>query len=215
MSFLDLSIIYLACGAPIAAEYALRSNDATSIKTICYVVLRLLVWPVFGTELMLRKFTASFSKEGNLSSNSAVVATIKDDLESALIFSSKTTAIFEYRELFDRYTGLQLTTADDEIDTGVSHLLALEAHPNVELAKACVQRMNRQRLAKHRESAAGEFKGFIDLQFDSEDSLIRQYASKAAQIVGDTSTAQYLLQRQNLENSFPQSKTAPQAFATK
>ena len=192
MSYIDLSIIYLACGAPIAAEFALRSGSQISITTVWFTAVRLLVWPVFAINLILGRLDATNRTNDRLSSLAIDLNAAKSRLESALFSSSKTVAIFEYRELFDRYAGLCLNSDDDVIDTGVSKLLALEAHPNVNLAKACFERRNRSIVAYHRDLVREEFRDLIDSQLVSADSLIKQYATDAANLVGDRSTINHL-----------------------
>ena len=201
MSYIDLSIIYLACGAPIAAEYAVRSGLQLSVTTVWFTAVRLLVWPVFAINLALGRLDASNRTNDRLSSIAIDLNAAKNQLESALFSSSKTVAIFEYRELFDRYTGLFLNSLDDEIDTGVSKLLALENHPNDKLAKACFERRSRNIIAKHLDLASEEFRDLIDSQLASDDSLIKHYATDAANLVGDKLTVNHLANGEAMQHT--------------
>ena len=201
MWLIDFTIIYLACGAPISVEYVLQFRSPLSLATISYTVLRLLIWPIFAIDLIRQKLLSLKFGSDSRSVIAHELGLIRTHLESILSFRSTTTQIFEYRELFDRYTGLNIEAAALAIDTGVSELLMLEGHPNTGLAKICIERRNRDKISRHRGIATQQFYQLVDSQSPVHRISIYESASNAAALVGDTATVKYFTPSDSITTS--------------
>ncbi|MFN0279845.1 MAG: hypothetical protein ACKVRN_14800 [Pyrinomonadaceae bacterium] len=68
--------------------------------------------------------------------------------------------VYEFREVFDCYTGLTMSSNGNRSVNSFDALFRIAKHENRTLATACLDRRNRQRLSFHQTRAR---KDFIDL----------------------------------------------------
>lgn len=83
------------------------------------------------------------------------IAKIKKVFESTFLDRNKTAAVYEFREIFERYVGLSVAIipAGTEAGSNESELHRLTGHKNPRIGSACLSRRNLVRLLKHRDQA--------------------------------------------------------------
>jgi len=138
-------IIYLACGAPFGV-YRASSGDSTWMR----VVLSVLIWPVFAIRLATSKGRQRATNIQDL------LLSTRKSIETAAFVASSPEAVFDFREIFDRYTGLALA-AQESAAPAVAGLFELTGHPSRPLAESCMVRSQKARLGRHVNAARAEF----------------------------------------------------------
>src|SRR6478672_13493673 len=128
VSIVDVTIIYLACGAPFGV-YRASSGDSTWMR----VVLSVLIWPVFAIRLATSKGRQRATNIQDL------LLSTRKSIETAAFVASSPEAVFDFREIFDRYTGLALA-AQESAAPAVAGLFELTGHPSRPLAESCMVR---------------------------------------------------------------------------
>ncbi|HEV7700045.1 MAG TPA: hypothetical protein VGO43_07435, partial [Pyrinomonadaceae bacterium] len=158
MLLLELLVIYLACGAPVAV-FRLTEQGSRSSHTMPRVAYALFLWPL-ALLAMRRAGTAVSRRIDRLDE-------LRTDLEQSLFSSRGSKDLFEFREVYDRYTGLVRTSnADISVSTAV---LDIARHPSRSLASACLKRRQSQMLIRHRDAARTEF-AFLLAHHPSRDA---------------------------------------------
>jgi hypothetical protein len=176
MTISDIAIIYFACGAPLGV-YTFYSRANTWHQ----VALAILAWPIIGVRL-----ATSMAGQGPASTHETLL-TIRHELESQLMSGSLPESVFEFREVFDRYTGLA-QAATESSATAVSGLLELTAHPSVALAESCMSRSQKDRLRRHLNAARSEFASFLN---DASSADVERCVETLQELVEDTSLMIY------------------------
>src|SRR5438309_5513711 len=98
MTWLDLLIVYLACGAPFAV-YRIALSDGGAAETAFASFRALSIWPYLAGEAAVSGIRAT--------SRRLQVPTLRGtraDIERILLNQGAGERIFEFREIFDRYT---------------------------------------------------------------------------------------------------------------
>jgi len=167
----DFAIIYLAFGAPFGVYRAYSSKE-----TWYGVSLAIIAWPIIAVLL------AMSTARRNSTSIQAELQAVRTELETRLLADSSPESIFEFREVFDRYTGLTLA-ARESSTPHVSALLELTGHPSPALAGSCIGRSEISKLQRHVSAARCEFASFLS-QRRSEDAELAVQGLR--ELLGDT-----------------------------
>src|SRR4051812_26374925 len=100
MNWLDLTIIYLACGTPFAV-YRIALSEFGARETAIRSARAGLLWPVVGAKTIVKRLKAA---SRSLSRPSLDV--VRSEIEAILAADNSALNRFEFREVFDRYAGL-------------------------------------------------------------------------------------------------------------
>ncbi|MFL6375470.1 MAG: hypothetical protein ACJ73D_12440, partial [Pyrinomonadaceae bacterium] len=100
MTWLDLTIIYLACGAPFAVYRIVLSEHAPK-KTAIRSTRAGLLWPFVGAKAVLKRLRSASRSLGR-----PKLESIRREMETALAAENPHLNTFEFREVFERYTTL-------------------------------------------------------------------------------------------------------------
>ena len=147
MSWLDLAVIYLACGAPFAV-FRLTERTAKSRLPGLRAVSALLLWPA-----VLWRHVRNAGADRQRPDN--VLDLLRRRIEAELANTCDATGIFHFREVFSRYSGLVAAAASDaEPD---NEIYELSRHPSRALANVCLARRQKRVLARHLAHARVEF----------------------------------------------------------
>lgn len=189
MTFLDLTIIYLACGAPLSMHYIFSARREPEFYFAAKVVLVALGWPVAAFLLIksLRK-----PLEGILLSGSDEIDrkldSLRLELEQAAFTDETASSLFEFRELFARYTGLARSSVVDAGQDPANELFLLSGHENGDLASRCLGRRASRRLKVHANAAREDFvESIAASRIGAEQDLVPTAAAVAG-LVGDART---------------------------
>jgi hypothetical protein len=149
VSVIDIGIIYLACGAPFGVYRAY-----SPVYAWYDVILATIAWPLVAIRLTA---STALSKPTSIHDE---LWMLREEFEAHLLGNSSPEMVFEFREIFDRYTGLTIA-AKLSATPAVSALFELTAHPSTALAEPCVRRSQKTRLERHLHAARAEFASFL------------------------------------------------------
>jgi hypothetical protein len=148
---INLIIIYFACGSPIGVYRITRATRLRWPSQAATVGVYFVLWPIFAPAILRRSLLV-----GETDIQQAI-AIIRSSLETIAFAGSPAISVFEFREVFARYTGLTLALNSGGSANPSTDLLRVAGHTNVSLAAACVGRRDRKRLKFHQQQARDEF----------------------------------------------------------
>ena len=149
MSWLDLLIVYFACGMPFAVyRFALSESGATA--TALRSAEAALLWPYDGGKAAIKRLRAA-----SRSLSKPRVDTIRSQMERILSDDLPQFAPFEFREIFDRYAGLASALNSPISPRADSLSDAADAH-SAAIRRACLSRTERAKLERHLASARSD-----------------------------------------------------------
>jgi len=147
----NLIIIYFACGSPIGVYRITRAAHLRSPRQAASVGAYFILWPIFAPAILRRSLLV---REANIEQ---ALSIIRSAIEKIAFVGSQTIPVFEFREIFARYTGLTLALNAGGAPNFSADLFKVSKHGNLALATACLNRRNRQRLSFHQMQARREF----------------------------------------------------------
>lgn len=150
MHWLDFAIIYFALGAPFGV---LRVNAKRMATPFTFVrsVAGYLLWPLVATRNVARFFIAKpVAQKDELDA-------IRTELEKALFANSNAKDLYNFREVFFRYTGLAEAASEITQPLNNSALLNVARNTNHNLRDACLSRRDRQKFNYQFVSARQDF----------------------------------------------------------
>jgi hypothetical protein len=167
VNIFDALIIYFACGAPFGVYQFLQYPEkGTFTKRWIEIVSSFVFWPVSAMTIVRRAQVFSKGPEthfdGSYELDAGVeerVFEIQKDLEKIFFDGEQGASIYEFREVFDRYTGLSLALKAGSRPPAAEgpELFRITGHKNIELASICINRRNRSRLLVHQIQAREDF----------------------------------------------------------
>lgn len=154
MTWLDLTIIYIACGTPFAMYRIVLSEYAppeTAVRSVWAGVL----WPFVGAKGVVKRL-----RYASRSLSRSKLETIRREIETLLAAEAPDLNVFEFRDVFDRFAGLTLiprsmTHASAEI------LFQLAAGENSRTNEACLLRNQHAKIRRHAAAARSELLEYI------------------------------------------------------
>lgn len=164
MTIVDILIIYLAFGSPLAVYRYLETRGAGTFQRIAQAALALLFWIPSVVRIGYRHlsnadFIEGFVSRNNLDSFGKRLAGICDELTVELMGLGRDVPLYDVREVLERYVGLSVVQ-DSGIERGndeSNDLFDAAAHSNRALAAACLMRRNRRRLQRHHTRARQDY----------------------------------------------------------
>jgi hypothetical protein len=149
MTWLDLTIIYLACGAPFAV-YRVALSEFAPAETAVRSVRAGLLWPIVGAKTVVKMLG-----QASRSLQRPSLEMIRSEMEAALLAQDGGANVFAFREIFDRYAGLA-AAVNSEGAPPAAALFEVEGHPSPAIGQACLSRIRRQKSARHLTAARDE-----------------------------------------------------------
>lgn len=197
MNLRDLLIIYLACGAPFGVYFFLQNRNHLESNILWLKsLLRFVFWIPFAIQMVARKslftnlYNSGFDQFSNLDAQKELeIEEIKKFFENILAEKAFKLAIFEFREIFDRYTGLSLEIQSENNDASPAEkeIFRITNHSHKKLAEICLHRRNRKRLTFHQKLARQDFFEILDKFIDksNEPQNLFNKALKLADMLND------------------------------
>ena len=171
MSLLDLTIIYLTCGAPFGVYYYLANRFTKHIWIKSIFVLFL--WFPFAIRLLISHITKElrereYSVKFHEQQEAKELEKAKKDFETFLPQNDHLVSLFEFREIIERYAGLTLAK---NLDAAVpakndKELFKINGRKNIEISSVCLNRRNRATLLSHQRDARTDFLRILDELFE-------------------------------------------------
>lgn len=176
MSLFDLFIIYFAAGAPFGVYRATTLKRSVTANVVLGLLFQIVLWPVFTIRMLVG--------DGKRSEAGNELDRLKSEIEHLAFTESSASAIFDFREVFARYTGLS-QAANTEVAPGqVSDIFEVGKAENPQLATAILARRNREKLIFHQMTARNEFVDVVSgLAIDQPEVIA--LATKVAVCVKD------------------------------
>lgn len=188
MSLTDLVIIYFACGAPFGVHQLMRKDRSGRVDWV-KVAASFVMWPASAIVLTVNGADEP-AKRSDLHRDN-YVDQIRRQIESLAFGDGETSELFEFREVYCRFSGLWEVQKPNLATQITGELANVSDHPNQALGSLCLARRNGERLAFHRVRASGEFVDLIDklAVTGSNRSEIVGLAIELADFLGDDATA--------------------------
>lgn len=188
MKLTDLIIIYLACGSPFGV-YQITTRKPKSSRDFAILFISFLLWPVFAFTLLIERVRNSdlhdrFNAKKKLEE-------IRIGFERIALSDSPMSSLFEFREIYSRYTGLAEAAAAKLPTKFSSEIFEVTGHPNNDLASRCLARKNVRKTASHHQQAKDDFLNILsgfDAVVDERDELLSLVGSLDEQLGSDLST---------------------------
>ena len=157
MTVTDLIIIYLACGSPFGVHQITRRQNGQASTSWLIVLASFLFWPGFATALLIGRFVSE--NVGN--EDASRIERFRTEIERVGFTGEATSSLFEFREVFYRFTGLIEAANSKPPVKATNELFEVSGHANKSLASKCLARRNREKLAYHQTQARNEFVDII------------------------------------------------------
>lgn len=190
----ELSIIYLACGAPFGVYYLVTSRIEKRKPAFALKLLKNFVfWPQYAVRLLVRSewLRKSFDsyvlrRVGRDFDLDEKLRRVRKDLERIHLESNNPARIFEFREDFDRYAGLsvELSRWTNGDQSTAAEFQSAAGRRATDAISATWKRRNRSRLDAHRDLARTEFLSHFTNSGRS-DPTIDTILADLLQTVGD------------------------------
>ena len=193
MTSIDLAIIYLACGAPLSMHYFFAASRNPNFYFAARIVLVSLFWPIAAFLLVQRVRTqlVSGSQIGQTDLDRRLDS-LRVKIERSAFTDETAASVFEFRELFARYTGLAQAAHVQNSPTTVNELFRLSSHEQGDLATICYERKAMNRLLNHADAASEDLVSFISASSIYSDSTLLSSATSLAELLGDRQTVSRL-----------------------
>ncbi len=152
---LNLLVIHFAFGSPFGVYQITRGGSVRSTRSAAKVAAHFVLWPIFALTFIRSWLTDTRKRTEN--SLEQKIANIRSQIESLAYRENSTASVFEFREVFSRFTGLTMALVQGGKDADSKELLKITGHKNISLTAACLNRRNRQRLLFQQKRARNEF----------------------------------------------------------
>lgn len=216
MNAFEIFIIYLACGAPFGVYFFFQNRHKSVFLTaLLKSFLTVVVWIPYALRLLNANVTkkSSVSKFDSAGETDAALEKKLDEIEKRMLqilLDARTeVSVFEFREVFERYTGLTLAGQTDEVGENEREVFKIINHKNSELGAKCLHRRNRLRLEFHQRLASRDFLKLLAKISFFEAEKLRRAALEFATLLNDVET------RRAIENLFTESPQISQGSAVK
>lgn len=160
MDLLDISVIYLALGAPFGVRFYLVSETGGPVVLLRSVIVAA-VWILYIPGFLHNLVTAGLRvpvRSGRTIPGKEIHTRVKPvsrKIEAISAGVSDAPGIFTVREVIERHAGIAALaeSASRDVLSGVE-LFRIAGHPDPELGALCTQRHNGSTLNRHRTEAA-------------------------------------------------------------
>lgn len=208
MNLTELTIIYLACGAPVGVYHFLSNRhrkDTSWLKSFFAALL----WIPLCAQLLLVRITKALMQHRNIT-NFAIteeMAAIDDSKKVFEDFISRklfAVSLFELREVIDRYAGLT-NARNSKVEYPAKHekeLFRIGNDEYTDVSAVCLNRRNRKRLLFHQSEARKDFLKLLgELLTYGEAKKLGKHAIEFAKLLKDDEASASI---KNLLKHFPQ-----------
>lgn len=155
MTWIEFLIIYLACGSPFGVYQITQAEKPISASNILALLAVFLTWPILAVRFLVERFVSGEEPD----TSASLIERARAAIEDAAFPAGTTDSLFEFRDVFYRYTGLARAVSADV--AAPRDLFDVSGHSNADIAAKCLARRNREKLAFHHTQARNEFVDLI------------------------------------------------------
>jgi hypothetical protein len=204
MTVVDILIIYLAFGAPIAVYKYLQNRDARMMRRCLISLATFLFW--IPAAVHIGHLYISNAYFGNAfvspvaSDSEMLISDLRENVRSELVRLGGGVGMHDTRETVDRYAGLAGAVRSGVELGGSAHRNLFEAagRKDFELGVHCINIRNRRRLEQHHIQSRKDFlKLFEEAVDSSEYSTAMRSALKLTRQLDDSETFEQLRELMN------------------
>lgn len=155
---LNLLVIHFAFGSPFGVYRLTRGGKVLSARSAATVFAYFAFWPIVAVG-----FVGDWLVENLRPANNGLeqqISEIQNEIEDLAFYGNSTEAVFQFREVLARFSGLTMALTQDG-SASTTDLRKIMTHKNVMLTSVCLSRRHRRRLAFHQARAKNEFNDFI------------------------------------------------------
>ena len=172
MVLTEMIVIYLACGAPFGVYHATSRRDGRQM-TWLGSLSAFMLWPAFAVKLLSERLSRkAFARENRIDA-------VRIEMERAAFPDTNIQALFDFREIFHRFAGL---AKHANANAGKPAPLAASDQT---LQSRCLDRRNRNRLARHYMQAREEFIDAVSALSINCDATLTDLAVELSVHLGD------------------------------
>ncbi|CAN5427030.1 hypothetical protein BH10ACI3_BH10ACI3_14050 [soil metagenome] len=168
MSFFDLLIIYLACGSPLGVHQLMKRNDGDRSSRWMFIAATFLLWPIFAISFLIKFYNDKGLRKDIFARKAA--EEIMFEIEQIAFAEGSASALFEFRDVFYRYSGLLESSRAKSSAAPSTELFEVSGNNAAETAAMCLVRRNQARLEFHLAHTRTEF---VDLVSHIADSTLK------------------------------------------
>lgn len=176
MKISDFIIIYLACGAPFGVFYFLQHRRG-KFSFLLYLksIGLFFVWIPYASRLLHGFVTSRFQRFGSKVSAAEKLKNIEKQFSRLIFESDSNVSLYNFREVFDRYTGLTMAknSAEKVPPKASEEIFRVALRQNTKLGAQCLHRRNLKRIELHQTCARQDFVNLVS-QFDNPISGTKQ-----------------------------------------
>lgn len=205
MSFFDFTIIYLACGAPVAAYYFFQNRECSFLgQRWLKTILNFLFWPPPAFRLLrqaraLGSFPSVVSKTSKSEAElEARLFVVQRRIEQLFAERFAGINIYDLREVLERYAGLSLICEDHAAFDlkREKDFFRVAGRRDFQQSAACLYRRNQKRLLFHQTQARKDFLKMISPSGNSisDQAEVLETATEFAKLLTDAA-AQAILEK--------------------
>jgi hypothetical protein len=182
MTLFELTVIYLAAGAPFGVHHFFKMRGRSMTNRIAGALLHFVLWVPFSVIYLV----SLLKKETKDDSSARKLLELQTELEAAC---KDRVPVFEARRILERYVGLRSLSMPQSIEAAKDiTIFDLADHPNVALAEICINRRNRERISLHQTNAAQDIvslKNRLVHDNDTGENIIPIF-SRIAELLNDS-----------------------------
>ncbi|NNE99641.1 MAG: hypothetical protein HKN25_11530 [Pyrinomonadaceae bacterium] len=192
MTWSDITIIYLACGAPFGV-YSFLAYRHREDKVWIRSLLTALFWIPFALRLLLSSLTEKLNQNeffinflGGRNDESLISA--KKSFEIYLPRNGYSMSLYELREIINRYSGLTLArNAKAKGPAGhEQEIFRIDARTGSNISAVCLNRRNHSKLSFHQKESRNDFlEAFSNLLNKENEDLLGKKAIEFVKLLKD------------------------------
>lgn len=181
MNWLDLVVIYIACGMPFAVyRFALSEREPT--ETAVRSLWAALLWPIDGANAVGRRL-----RSASRSLARPRLETIRLEIEDLIAAEQTHFARFEFREVFDRYAGLARASVAPAKPAAAA-LSQITGSMSPKTTEACLIRTEQAKIERHVTSAREDLVAYLAIS--SSTRVFELAATLGQELVDPSITAE-------------------------
>ncbi len=151
MTYVDLLIVYLACGSPFAVFEATTRENGPRWRRFARVIFSLFFWPQLALILVNDRISSAFSSRRDLKE----LEELRKSIEARLFPDGSSSSVFEFRDSFYRFAGLEQASLEKPSKTSFE-IFKVSGHPHALLASRILARTNIRKIKEHKTRAKDE-----------------------------------------------------------
>jgi hypothetical protein len=183
MRVVDLIIIYFALGSPFAVYAVTGRRRPLTLKQLAAMGGRFFLWPIVATAYFLKWLISDEPLAEAIRRQR--IESLREQMEDIAFGGHSTPALFEFRDMFERYAALTLSLDPDPY----SHPLLGLSENSSKLSAACIYRLERRRIEFHQGRARSEFLEFVRSVNDGQtENSVVTIAVEIAELLEDRET---------------------------